>query len=105
HVVRIGQVHVGGPSGLAIRDVQIGRTTSGNLTFSVDITSTAAIDVAQVYAGPYGPEPNNLTLSGGRWVAEVWHAPGPVHSDYMIIARDVTWNMATTGLLPLEVAG
>ncbi len=102
YAVRVGQVHVGGASGLAIRDVQIGRTPSGNLTFSVDINSTAAIDLAQVYAGPYGPEPNNLTRSGNRWIAEVPYPPEPVQGVYIVVARDVTWNTATTGLLPLE---
>lgn len=125
HVVDVGTVHRGGPSGLSIGGPSFTTTTFGDGLFGAWINSTAPIETAQVlfsgyytYSGSQGSGSGgvqvlawNLSASGSHYT---YAAPagvfGPFTSDhfhlvlwYAFVARDTTWNTATTMFFTYEV--
>ena len=120
-VIRWGQVHRGGASGLSIAN-PTHVTNSTNITLGAWINSTATVDTAQVFVGyryTSGSTSSgggflwtNLTPSGGRYEGSIpFPLPPPQPQGfvldvyYRIVARDTTWNSATSELLRFEVIG
>ena len=121
----IGRVLREGPSGLSLGAPGHDIGATGNLTFRVRVDTTAAVEMVQVLAYVESRPTNlttgftygygasafwvNLTALAGQYTAELplfWSSPGDRTEftvRYKIVARDTTWNTATTGLLRLEV--
>lgn len=126
YVVDVGAVHRGGPSGLSIAAVGLSVDASGGGFFSAWINSTAPIEAARIlfsgyytYTGSQGSGSGGIQVVGWNLTATdshyTYNAPaglfglgtaehGHLVLWYKFVARDTTWNTASTQLLTYEVS-
>lgn len=124
-VLDVGTVRRGGPSGLTIGGPNLQVNAYGGGLFSAWINSTAPVETAQIlfsgyftYTDAQGPESGSIQVLGwnltGSQSSYTFSAPGGVFGPltaehvhavvwYKFVARDTSWNTATTPMLTFEV--